>query len=200
MAFIEQRFPEGIAQNASGGPVWSTAKGKTSGGKRTTNRRWLYPKHRFKFAMPGRAGAEFEQLRAWFYITGGAADGFRWRDYSDYVCTRDNSSLTPIAGSQWQLNRVYSVGAFTFERPIVKPVAGVVVYRTRASVETVASDATVDVTTGVVTFTGHQAGDTYTWAGEFDIPVAFTSDEAVFMLLGTPIKWTEWSDLEVEEI
>jgi hypothetical protein len=35
---------------------------------------------------------------------------------------------------------------------------------------------TIDYTTGQATVTGHVAGDTYTWTGQFDVPVAFVND------------------------
>jgi hypothetical protein len=34
----------------------------------------------------------------------------------------------------------------------------------------------IDYTTGIVTISGHTGGDTYTWAGDFDVPVAFADD------------------------
>ena len=49
-------------------------------------------------------------------------------------------------------------------------------YRTRAGVVTTAS-AAIAYTTGVATITGHVGGDTYTWTGEFDVPVTFSDDE-----------------------
>ena len=68
-----------------------------------------------------------------------------------------------------------------FLRRIQKPTAGAIVYRTRAGSVATAT-ATVDTSTGIATITGHVAGDTYTWAGEFDVPVTFTDDAWVQQL------------------
>ena len=77
----------------------------------------------------------------------------------------------------YQLQRLYVFGSRTFTRPIYKPVSGkVTVFRTRSGTTTTITPSIIDLTLGRVTVTGHVGGDTYSWTGEFDVPVAFTSD------------------------
>jgi hypothetical protein len=86
-------------------------------------------------------------------------------------------------------------------RIIQKPVAGsVTVFRTRSGVVTTATTVT-DPTTGLVAVTGHIAGDTYTWTGEFDVPVTFTDDEWMSaMEVNTDNLHLDSSSIKLEEI
>lgn len=201
MAFFEQQLSPRITNGARGGPQWSTTVARSAGGRRSTNRNWAYPLHRYDVSQGLRTVADFEELRAFFYLVAGQADGFRFKDWTDYRCTQANSRCTLISGSQYQLQRVYALGGREFLRRIQKPVAGTVtVYRTRSGA-TSAAVATVDATTGIATISGHLAGDTYTWAGEFDVPVAFTADVAdIEAIRGQGQLYASWAGISVEEI
>jgi uncharacterized protein (TIGR02217 family) len=177
MAFFEQQFDPRLSYGARGGPVWNTTRVFTQNGRRSANQNWQYPLHRYQVAHCIKTNADFEAVRAFFYTVAGAFDAFRFKDWSDFALTKANSRLTFITGATWQINRIYAVGSREFIRPIKKPVASpaLIVYRTRTSVETVAS-ATVATSTGIVTISGHSSGDTYTCVGQFDVPVAFKDD------------------------
>ena len=201
MAFFEQQFPPQISAGMSGGPRFFTDKAFTAGGQRITNRRTQYPLHEYSLAHPVRSGVLFDQLRAFFYVVGGDADGFRFKDWSDYKADTTNTSATLISGSVYQLNKLYVFGSRTFTRPIYKPVSGALIYRTRAGVTTdITGTTTVNATNGQITVTGHMSGDTYAWAGFFDVPAAFRNPEAVFQVLGGPSMLTEWPSIEIEEL
>ena len=201
MAFFEAQFPPDISRDMEGGPRFLTSKAYMAGGQRITNRTAAYPLHDFSLAQPPRTGALFEQLRAFFWVVGGDADAFRFKDWSDYIATQANTSATLITPGVYQLNRIYTFGARTFTRPIYKPVAGAQVFRTRAAVVTnITGTTTVNNATGQITVTGHTAGDAYAWAGQFDIPAAFKDAGAVFRVLGGPQMLTEWSGIGVEEV
>lgn len=191
MAFFEQRFPVEYGFGARGGPVFSTEVNKTTGGQRYANRNWQYPIHRYDISAGIKVESDFEVYRAFFYNVAGQFDGFRFKDWHDYsvpAAGGPGNSGTPMvvvsSGVTYQMQRLYKAGTRIYARPIVKPVQGtILVYRTRGSAVTLAA-ATVDYTTGLVTIvSGHVAGDTYSWSGEFDVPVAFTSDamEAVIV-------------------
>lgn len=199
MAFLEQQLPPRISKGAQGGPLWSTQVSINSGGARSANQLWSAPLHRYNVAHSVRDNETFELLRAFFYIAAGRANGFRFKDWTDFQATQANSRLTNITGSTWQLQRVYAYGASEFLRDIVKPLAGAVVYRTRSGVVSVAA-ASVSTTTGIATISGHVAGDTYTWVGEFDVPVAFVDDKANWAALGTNLMLMEWPEIMLEEI
>lgn len=201
MAFFEDRFPPCVSANMVGGPRFLTDKSYMVGGQRITNRLAQYPLQEFSLAHPIKPEEEFEDLRAFFYVVGGDADGFRFKDWSDFEATQQNTSTTLVTGSTYQLNRKYVFGSRTFTRPIQKPVAGLQVFRTRSAVVTnITGSTTINLLTGRIIVTGHASGDVYTWSGEFDVPVAFKDPSAAFRVLGGPRMLTDWPTIEVEEI
>lgn len=201
MAFFEEQFPPEISANMTGGPRFLTSKAFMAGGQRITNRRSQYPLHEYSLAQPVQQGAEFEKLRAFFWVVGGDADGFRFKDWSDYTVAAAQSSVSLIAGTLYQLNKTYTFGSRTFTRPIFKPLAGAQIFRTRSGVTTnITGTSTVVTTSGQVEITGHVSGDVYTWSGKFDVPAAFRDPMAVFRVLGGSRMLTEWPSIEIEEI
>lgn len=210
MAFYEQLFPPRISANMTGGPGFLVREANTVGGQRYTQRDDPYPIHEFQLAHPIRSGQDFEELRAFFWVIGGSADGFRFKDFSDFRATQQNTTLTLITGSTYQLCRTYASAApagsawltasRTFIRPIYKPVSGLKVYRTRSGSTTdITGSSTITTTNGRVVISGHMSGDTYTWEGEFHIPVAFMNPKAAFQVIGGSSMLTEWPDIGLRE-
>lgn len=176
--FLDQRFPDDIARGSTGGPTAARLKAYGGGGRLAQTFLWRHPKHRFDVSHGIKTVADFERVRAFWYVVffGGPFEGFRYKDWNDYRADRSNTALLEAPGGAWQLARRYTTGPASFDRPIAKPVDGtVVIYRMRGGVVTVAT-AVVDYATGLVTITGHAGGDTYTWEGEFDVPVTFADD------------------------
>lgn len=200
MAFFESRLPERFSFGAKGGPMFSTEVNKTQGGQRFVNKNWTMPLHRFDVSENVKTEDDFAEIRAFFYNVAGQYDGFRFKDWGDYTATAQPLSAIS-AGTTYQMNRAYIFGARTFLRPIYKPVAGATFTRTRSGV-TSAITPTVSTTTGVVTVTGHVSGDTYRWTGEFDVPVAFTSDmmEVTIDNRSAGQFVVSWPSVQVEEI
>ena len=180
MAFLEQRLHDGVARGSRGGPVGSRTKAYLPNGQLQQQFNYSRPLHRYDISFGIKTADDFEVIRALFYVVMFTPyEGFRMRDWNDYEATQSNSTLTLVSGNVWQLQRLYSVGASSFKRDIVKPESGsVTVYRTRAGATTTIVP-TIDATTGRVTITGHVDGDTYTWAGRFDVPVTFQDDDAL---------------------
>lgn len=178
MAFLEERISLCLKTGTRGGPIASRSITKTASGHMNQDFRWSRPLSVFDAAYGVNTEADFEELRAFFYVVMYTPyEGFRLKDYGDYRFTKENSTLTFITGTTWQMQRVYTVASHSFNRKIVKPNADITVYRTRASVESVAT-TTYDTATGIVTMTGHASGDTYTLVGTFDVPVQFRDDTA----------------------
>lgn len=201
MAFFEELFPPDISSNMVGGPMFMNSKAYTQSGHRHTNRLAQYPLHTFTLAHPPQFADQFDRLRAFFWVVGGDADAFRFKDWSDYRCTQAQGLTTLVSANVYQLHKAYTYGARTSVRPITKPVAGARIYRTRTGVVTdITAASTLDTTTGRVTVVDHLAGDTYGWAGEFHIPAAFKDPAAAFRVIGTSAMITEWPSLEVEEV
>lgn len=205
MSFFEHRFDERLSYGARGGPVWSTNRVVTQSGKRFTNQNWQFPLHRYDVSHAVKTEDDFDVVRAMFYNVAGAFDGFRFKDWSDYKLTQSNSQIADSLGSpsEWQIYRLYVVGSRTFRRPIFKPCASpqLKVWRTRSGVVTQAT-ASVTTSTGKVLISAHQAGDTYTAEGEFDVPVAFADDAMQSEIVDQSADGMlmRWSSITLEEI
>jgi len=185
MAFLHQRLNQRIEQGAQGGPsVPGRTKTYLPGGKLVQGFTASAPIHTFDVSYAIRRASDYQAiLDIWYVVMFTPYAGFLFRDWRDYQLTTSNSRLTLISGSIYQINRVHSYGGVEVLRPIYKPVAGLVVTRTRGGTPSTAT-VTTDTTTGQVTVTGHVGGDTYTCTGEFDLPVTFTDDAWVSTLEG----------------
>lgn len=177
--FLEQRLDPAISVGAQGGP---TAPGRMKtylpSGALQQNFSATLPLHKLDLSYALRSAADFQTILDIFYVVMFTPyTGFRVKDWRDYTATQTNSKLTFITGTTWQLQRKHTFGGVDFLRDIVKPCASPapVIKRTRSAVVTTAT-ATVDTTTGIATISGHAGGDTYTWVGEFDLPMTFTDD------------------------
>jgi uncharacterized protein (TIGR02217 family) len=159
------------------------------------------PLHVYDIGHAIKREEDFEVLRTFFYNVKGQFEGFRFKDWADYRATDQPMSL--ISGAIYQLNRAYIRGIRTFTRKITRPVSAIVVKRNRAGVITIISP-TIDYATGQVTVAGHVGGDVYTWTGEFDVPVVFTSDAMETIIEnknpGVDQLLIRWPTVQVEEI
>lgn len=173
MSFHTTPLPNRFALGAQGGPMFSTEVVDTTGGQQYINGNWLMPLHVFDVSELAKGPEEFAELKAYFMVVGGRRDGFPFKDWSDFQANRDPLAL--VSGSVYQLLRRYVSGSRTFDRPIYKPYVALV-FRTRSG-STSAISPSIDLTTGLVTVSGHVSGDTYSWSGEFYVPVRFTNDQ-----------------------
>jgi len=89
----------------------------------------------------------------------GSTDSFRFRDPFDYTATAQ--PLISVTGGR-QLVKRYTIGSYTYDRPIQKPVSGSV---------TLTGGGSVDYATGIVS-----GGSGGTWSGSFDIQARFVDD------------------------
>jgi uncharacterized protein (TIGR02217 family) len=203
--FLEQRISVGIQRGTSGGPTGFRDKVYSGDGRLVLqNFRRIAPVHRYVFAFGKKLLSSAEEVRSFFYVVMFTPySGFRARDWNDYQLTQDNSTLTLISGSDYQLQRVYQAGSAQFLRKIVKTEAGTeTVYRTRGGITT-AIATTVDSTTGIVTISGHVGGDTYTCECNFDVPVTFSDDDAMSRIsLGGSLETVlqDMGDIHLEEV
>lgn len=186
MPFLEERITTAVRRGTSGGPTASRRKVyNEAGGLAGQVFLRSQPLHRYRFDFGNKLLDGAEAVRDFFYVVmfgapgGGGYTGFRVRDWNDYQLTQAKSRLVFISGTEWQIYRRYAAGAGEFVRKVKKTEAGTeIIYRTRAAVVTVAT-AAVNANTAIATITGHLGGDTYTCAGNFDVPVTFSSDDAL---------------------
>ena len=200
MSLFAERLPDCYSFGAKGGPKFSTEVNRTQGGQRFANRNWTYPLHVWDISHGIKTKEDFEILREFFYNVAGQADAFLFKDHADFEATLQ--PLVLISGTTYQTYRAYIRGTRPFLRKITRPRATIVVKRNRAGTITTLSP-TISYTTGQVTVTGHVSGDTYTWTGQFDIPVVFTTDFMEVVIenkRGDGQLLMRWPTAQVEEV
>lgn len=177
--FADIEFPRRIALGAMREPGWSTTLVENFGGFENANQNWANAKHSYDIGLAIRTETDYQLVLTHFHSVRGRWKKFPFKDFLDYRCEQSQGILIDNGDSpagDFQLVKVYGTGDEAWHRWITRPMAGAVIYRTRAGSTTVAS-ATVSLTTGRVVPSGHVAGDTYAWSGQFFVPVRYGSDK-----------------------
>lgn len=176
--FLESpRFPDNIAFGATVGPTYLTVVNQVYSGRDSRIVAWTQARIRFDIGRRAMNAADTATLDAFFRSVKGRAYGFRIKDWTDYTCTTANGVLTATAtAGVYQLGKLYTNGALSETRTIQKPVIGtVIVYKNGVALS---SGYSLDSTTGLVTITPTPLNtDVLTWAGQFDVPARFDTDE-----------------------
>lgn len=150
-SFAEERLNTEIRYGSSGGPEFNTEVVIMDSGAEGRNSNWQDARGKWVLAADIYDDAEKEALLAFFRARRGRAEGFRFKDWTDYLVTVANGIMSPASvngAKEYQLVRRYSTTGTNHDRPIKKPVSGTVsVYMADA----LQGSATVDPTTGLVT-------------------------------------------------
>jgi uncharacterized protein (TIGR02217 family) len=171
-AFAEVRIDDDlIIYRTVGGPEFSTDVVIVDSGREQRNANWSLPLGSWELGERSMMPNDLLAMKNFFIARQGRAQGFRFKDWSDY---RDEGAgvLLPIpdASGSYQMHKMYPSGGINGQRKISKPVAGTIkVYSSGSLVA-----ASVDTATGIVTGI---SGDALTWTGEFDTPVRFDTDQ-----------------------
>lgn len=184
MAFHEVRFPDDISRGARGGPQRRTQVVELASGDEERNASWASSRRRYDVAYGIRRADDLAAVVAFFEARNGRLHGFRFKDWADYKSCLP--SQIPAATDQvigtgdastktFQLAKRYLSGGQAWVRIITRPVAGSVTVALAGTPQ--ASGWSVDVTTGLVTFsTAPVSGVTITAGFAFDVPVRFDTD------------------------
>ena len=185
MAFHEIRFPDNISRGARGGPERRTQIVELASGDEERNASWANSRRRYDAAYGIRRADDLAAVVAFFEARNGRLYGFRWKDWGDYKsclpsgipsATDQRTGTGDGTTTAFQLMKAYTSGAQTWTRSITKPVAGTITVALDGIDQ--ASGWSVDITTGLVTFTAPPPGGTAITVGfEFDVPVRFDTDQ-----------------------
>jgi uncharacterized protein (TIGR02217 family) len=173
--FVEApSFPTPLSYGATGGPGYSTDIVQRASGLEQRNANWRSPRCQWDVGSQHRTPAEVAELVQFFHaVAQGMTHSFRFRDFTDDrfdnpIGVGDGTTTT------FQLVKVYTYGAQSVTRPIVKPMAGSLHLRV-AGVAVEAYDP--DFTTGMVTFwAAPGAGAAVHAAGTFEVPTRFNTN------------------------
>jgi len=198
MAFIEVRFPSDIAYGSAGGPEYSTDIVILQSGYEQRNANWSQARARYNVAHGVKTEAQLDALIAFFRARKGRADGFRFKDWTDFTATAAAIGTGNGTKTAFQLVKTYSSGSSAETRVITKPVAGTVkIYL--GGVLQPGSAFSVNAASGMVTFTGAPgSGVAITADFEFDIPARFDTDRLVATL--DAYGSYSWSEIPLVEI
>lgn len=183
MNFHEVRFPSSLSFGSVGGPERRTDVVTLANGFEERNTPWAHSRRRYDAGLGLRALEDIELLIAFFEARQGQLYGFRWKDWSDYKSARpsaevafDDQVIATGDGSTtvFQLSKTYRSGAYTYQRPVTKPVAGTVRVGIGQDALREGVDYTLDTTTGQITLNhAPEHGLTIKAGFEFDVPVRF---------------------------
>ncbi|TQS72648.1 TIGR02217 family protein [Rhodobacteraceae bacterium] len=186
MAFHEIRFPSNLSFGSVGGPERRTEIVTLANGFEERNSPWAHSRRHYDAGVGLRSLDDVERLLAFFEARGGELHAFRWKDWADYrsapaseAITYEDQSIGTGDGLRrdFQLAKTYRSGENSYQRPILKPVAGTVRVGVQGSYQAESVDWAVDLATGVVTFdTPPAPGAPITAGFEFDVPVRFATD------------------------
>ena len=185
--FHEVRFPLDVSLGGRGGPERRTEIVTLGSNREARNARWAHSRRRYEAGYGVKSLAQLAQIIEFFEERRGRLYGFRWRYRADFTSRAPGATPSPTdqrigtgdgARAAFQLVKTYG-GAFSpYARDIVKPVAGTVRVAVDG-VEKLAPDASVDATTGLVTFAPGaipSQGAAVTAGFLFDAPVRFDTD------------------------
>ncbi len=186
MGFHEVRFPANLSFGSIGGPERRTDVVTLANGFEERNTPWAHSRRRYDAGIGMRSLDDIETLIAFFEARRGQMYAFRWKDWSDYKSCRATSEVGyrdqvigtgDDATTQYPLVKTYRSGAFTYERPIVKPVSGSVRIGLSGDQLQEGVHYEVNAETGIITLAEPAGAETQITAGfEFDVPVRFDTD------------------------
>ncbi|MDG4602581.1 MAG: DUF2460 domain-containing protein [Defluviicoccus sp.] len=180
-SFAEVRFPPEISYGATAGPEFSTTVITVRSGAEQRNRNWAAARLRFDASTGIKTRAQAEAIIAFFRARGGRAQGFRFKDWSDYRAVGQVLGTGDGTRTTFQLIKRYVSGGDEDVRTITKPVAGTTTISINATPQP--SGWSIDTSTGLVTFVSAPASGAVISADfEFDVPVRFDTDRLEFRL------------------
>lgn len=189
--FIESpRFPDDVGYQFEGGPAFSTDIVINGGGFESRNQNWAQARRNWRCNHVPKDRTLTDVLIAFFNVAAGKANGFRFKDWTDYQADVTQGVFVLLTPTTFQMYKRYTSGSNTHDRKITKPVNGTI------SV-TGGTSPTIDYTTGIVTVA---SGTPTAWAGEFDTPARFDADEMRLTVVQTSPRRFSWGDIGLTEI
>jgi uncharacterized protein (TIGR02217 family) len=175
MSFAEIQFPADISYGSLGGPEYSTDILITHSGHEQRNSNWSQARARYNVAYGVKTKEQLEALIAFFRTRKGQAEGFRFKDWTDFEGIGEAIGTGDGTRTQFQLTKRYISGSESNNRVITKPVATTVRIYLDGALQS--SGFTVDEATGIVTFSSAPGSGVVILADfEFDVPVRFATD------------------------
>lgn len=199
MAFLESpRFPDSVAEGSGGGPTFKTDVFTTNTALETRSARWSRPKHKYNAGFGILTTSDMDAVRVFFLVTRGRYNSFRFKDWNDYQLTSELIGTGNGVQLVYNITKKYTTGAYSYTRPIYKPVAsGLLVYVNNV-LKTLTTDYTINTATGAITFVVAPPNThTVKVTCEFDVPVTFGDDALQALHVGLASE--DWASFTLVE-
>lgn len=181
MTFYATTIPPEAAFGFQGGPEFSTNIKAMASGREKRNADWAQCKHKYTAPFQNITNANYLLIKAVHLGMRGRLHTFLFQDKADYQASAEQFGTGDGATKIFQLSKTSNAGGgATYTRVITKPdvMSGIVI-----RVNGVVTAATVDSTTGLVTFSSAPAGGAVlTWTGNFYVHVRFDNDSLPFSI------------------
>jgi uncharacterized protein (TIGR02217 family) len=155
------------------------------GGFERLDRKWAHPRRRYDGIPVGeKPQADIEEILHFFLAVGGMSTYFRFKDWTDYKSCSLDDEVTPLdqpfsfeSGSPggYRLIKRYSIGPFTYDRPIYRPIGTTIRVANQSGTEQAESTWILQESTGLLAPLGTFTGTPTSWGGEFDVMVRFNA-------------------------
>lgn len=171
--FIDAELDICPAFGWQGGPTFNTRVITTQSWMERRNANNIECRHSYSLPLQNVMDDDYlTLLKQVFMACRGQLHSFLVKDYSDHEANNEVFGEGDGVTLVFQLSKTSTFGPASYVRTITKPLAGVTV-----TVDGVATAATVDLLTGLVTLAVAPArGTILRWTGEFRVPVRFNSD------------------------
>jgi uncharacterized protein (TIGR02217 family) len=208
MAVLTDRFPSLIAKGAEGGwPGWLVSITAHAGGQETPVLLDPHPLGRWNVSRAIEKLSKHEVARRHFIMARGSFHRFRFKDWTDYTCTRTGSDRGELIGSgtSWQCTKTYGAddATFRYRRSLTRIVALTDQVWRNGALQTRGSDYTIDNDTGVITSSISWTGATLELACQFDVLCRYDIDRlSAVALANTPSDGLKlsWTDIDIVEV
>lgn len=198
--FLEMQLDPLISYGTKGGLSYSTVV--VTNPSRIETR---YPQRsrgywNFDLNLSDKTKVKMNAINSFFAAVQGRSWGWRFRNWREYQCT--NEPLPAYSGgTTLQLTRARILAAGGVQETVIikKPDLTLPITLTRNGVAfPTSANWTLNVTTGIVTFSADQTGNLFTWTGQHDMPARFDVDE--MEAAQNDFDQFDWESLKIMEI
>ena len=176
--FHEVQLPDRIAQNAEAIPHFNTTINTSASGYEQRNQNWSKFRHKYDISHVVQSRTEYAELKAFHANRAGAANGFLFKDWSDYNMARQSIGTGDSSQDDFGIYKRYTNDSYDYDREITKPKNGTVQVWVNSVLQTETTHYTVNYETGVITFVSPPtSGHDIEVACDFFVPVRFATDE-----------------------
>lgn len=192
--------------------MYRTTVVSTEGGFEQRNQNWANSRRMWNVTLESWDEARLATLHAFFIAREGMTYGFRFKDWADYYVgmkfvpgaglAYDVPNIMPFgtgngSATTFQLTKSYVSGGITKVRKITRPISATVKIYKDGVLQT--SGYTLNASTGVVTFSVAPAnGVVLAWAGQFDVPARFDTDQMSMSIDG--VVTGSWAGINIVEL